>query len=61
MAALDAGVALAGAGATTLVLLSDIRSGLPGSTDEIGGGDAAAALMVGPDTPYCADPGRASS
>lgn len=51
VAALDAGVALAGAGATTLVLLSDIRSGLPGSTDEIGGGDAAAALVVGPDTP----------
>ena len=33
--------------APALVVSSDLRSGLPGSTDESGGGDGAAALLVG--------------
>jgi hydroxymethylglutaryl-CoA synthase len=33
-----------------LVVTADIRTGLPGSTDEAAGGDAAAALLVGSDT-----------
>lgn len=44
IAALRAG--LAGAGAT-LVVTSDVRTGLPGSGDESAGGDGAAALLVG--------------
>ena len=44
IAALRAG--LAGAGAT-LVVTSDVRTGLPGSADESAGGDGAAALLVG--------------
>src|SRR5438270_8450060 len=32
---------------TTLVVVSDLRTGLPGSGDEANGGDAAAALLVG--------------
>src|SRR5438477_3229333 len=32
---------------TTLVVASDIRTGLPGSGDEANGGDAAAAVLVG--------------
>ncbi len=39
-------VALAGTG-TTLVVTSDLRTGLPTSPDESAGGDAAAALLVG--------------
>ncbi|WP_246268623.1 OB-fold domain-containing protein [Nonomuraea typhae] len=35
------------AGAPTLVVLSDIRAGLPGGADERDGGDGAAALVVG--------------
>ncbi len=31
-----------------LVVASDVRTGLPGSTDEAAGGDGAAALLVGP-------------
>ncbi len=38
--------ALAG-GPTTLLVSADVRTGLPGSTDEAGGGDAGAALLVG--------------
>jgi 3-hydroxy-3-methylglutaryl CoA synthase/uncharacterized OB-fold protein len=34
---------------TTLVVSSDLRSGLPGSTDEAAGGDGAAAVLVGGD------------
>ncbi|WP_239341306.1 OB-fold domain-containing protein [Frankia sp. CiP3] len=34
----------------TLVVLSDIRTGLPGGADERDGGDGAAALLVGPGT-----------
>jgi len=43
-------LALAGRG-STLVVLSDQRDGLPGGADESAGGDAAAALLVGEDTP----------
>ena len=39
---------------TTLVVSSDIRTGLPGSADEANGGDAAAALLVG-DGPVLAE------
>jgi hydroxymethylglutaryl-CoA synthase len=39
-------LALQGAG-TSLVITSDVRTGLPGSGDEATGGDAAAALLVG--------------
>jgi hydroxymethylglutaryl-CoA synthase len=34
---------------TSLVILSDVRTGLPGSVDERDGGDGAVALVVGPD------------
>jgi len=37
-------------GGTTLVLASDIRTGLPTSGDEAGGGDAGAAILVGDDS-----------
>src|SRR5271165_5090511 len=60
-AALDFGGALrSGIGAlraalngrgSTLVVLSDRRDGLPGSSDESSGGDAAAAFLVGDDGP----------
>ena len=40
------GVALRGNG-RALVVASDLRSGLPGSTDEATGGDGAAAILVG--------------
>lgn len=40
--------ALAG-GSSTLVVSADVRTGLPGSTDEAAGGDAGAALLVGSD------------
>lgn len=58
IAAYDVGGALrGGAGAlraglatgTALVVSSDVRFGLPGSADEIGGADAAAAFRIGPD------------
>ena len=39
--------ALSGDG-TTLVVAADIRTGLPGSADEISGGDAGVAFLVGP-------------
>ncbi|MBV8235254.1 MAG: hydroxymethylglutaryl-CoA synthase, partial [Acidimicrobiia bacterium] len=35
------------ASGTTLVITSDLRTGLPGSGDEASGGDAAAAVLVG--------------
>jgi uncharacterized OB-fold protein len=35
--------------ASALVVLADVRTGLPGSADEASGGDAAAALLVGSD------------
>src|SRR5690349_1036565 len=40
------GLALNG-NATALVVASDVRTGLPGSADEAGNGDAAAALVIG--------------
>lgn len=36
------------AGRTTLLVAADVRTGLPGSTDERDGGDGAAALILGP-------------
>lgn len=42
--------ALRGSG-TTLVVLADMRDGLPTSTDEVAGGDGAAAVVVGDDGP----------
>ncbi|ORA11650.1 OB-fold domain-containing protein [Mycobacterium arosiense] len=50
LAALDAGLAQGATGRTSMVLLSDTRSGLPGSMDEATGGDGAAALLVGPES-----------
>jgi 3-hydroxy-3-methylglutaryl CoA synthase/uncharacterized OB-fold protein len=38
-------------GPTTLVVAADTRTGLPNSTDEREGGDAAAALLIGDDSP----------
>src|SRR5205807_8484268 len=35
----------------TLVVLSDLRTGLPGGADESGGGDGAAAFLYAPDQP----------
>jgi 3-hydroxy-3-methylglutaryl CoA synthase/uncharacterized OB-fold protein len=37
------------AGRPTLAVLSDVRTGLPGGSDERDGGDAAAAFLCGPD------------
>src|ERR1700678_3287957 len=48
--ALRASLAAAGTGAT-LVVLSDVRDGLPTSADESAGGDAAAAVVIGDDAP----------
>jgi hydroxymethylglutaryl-CoA synthase len=48
--ALRAGLAAGGTG-TTLVVLSDLRDGLPTSADEISGGDGAAAVLIGDDGP----------
>lgn len=38
-------------GATTIVAAGDVRTGRPGSTDERSGGDAGAALIIGPPSP----------
>jgi hydroxymethylglutaryl-CoA synthase len=43
-------LAAADARVPTLVVLSDVRTGLPGGTDEKEGGDAAAAFLFGGDT-----------
>jgi 3-hydroxy-3-methylglutaryl CoA synthase/uncharacterized OB-fold protein len=40
----------AASSATTLVVAADVRTGLPGSGDESGGGDAAAAFLLGSDS-----------
>ncbi len=48
--ALRSSLAAAGTG-TTLVVLSDLRDGLPTSGDEVAGGDGAAAVVVGDDGP----------
>lgn len=42
--------AMSGAG-THMVVLSDVRDGMPGGADERGGGDAAAAFIVSEETP----------
>ncbi len=47
---LRSSLAAAGTG-TTLVVLSDLRDGLPTSGDESAGGDGAAAVLVGDDAP----------
>jgi hydroxymethylglutaryl-CoA synthase len=55
--ALRSSLAAAGSG-TNLVVLADLRDGLPTSTDESAGGDGAAALLVGDDaagTPVIAE------
>ncbi|HMC39558.1 MAG TPA: OB-fold domain-containing protein [Acidimicrobiales bacterium] len=59
--ALRAGLDAAGAGRVALVLLSDVRGGLPGSGDETGGGDGAAALLLGDGPGVVAEPVAAAS
>jgi 3-hydroxy-3-methylglutaryl CoA synthase/uncharacterized OB-fold protein len=44
--ALEAGLAWAETGRPGLVAVSDMQNGLPGSADEIGGGDGAAAFIM---------------
>ena len=39
----------------TLVVLSDLRTGLPGGADESGGGDGAAAFLYAPESPALLD------
>jgi hydroxymethylglutaryl-CoA synthase len=51
LGALRAGIEGSG---TALVVAADIRGGLPGGTEEVGGGDGAAALLVG-DGPVMAE------
>ncbi len=48
--ALQTGLASTGSG-TTLVVLADLRDGLPTSADESAGGDGAAAVLIGDDAP----------
>ena len=48
--ALAAAVNAAGGGTPSVAVLSDIRTGRPGSADEIDGGDAAAALVLARDS-----------
>jgi len=50
--AVRSSLAAAGSG-TTLVVLADVRDGLPTSADESAGGDGAAAVVVGDDGPGC--------
>lgn len=47
MGALSAAADAAAAGRSTLAVLSDIRTGLPGSAEERDGGDGAAAILFG--------------
>ncbi|MBA3741355.1 OB-fold domain-containing protein [Sporichthya sp.] len=49
--ALRAAADAAHAGRAALAVLSDIRTGLPGSPDEVNGGDAAAAFVFSPGDP----------
>ena len=53
--AFRAAVDAANAGRETLVVLSDVRTGLPGGGDESNGGDAAVAFLVAPDGPVLLD------
>jgi 3-hydroxy-3-methylglutaryl CoA synthase/uncharacterized OB-fold protein len=46
--ALEAATAMAG---PTLVVMADLRTGLPGSADESGGGDGAVAFLLADDSP----------
>lgn len=46
-AALRAGLDAAAAGRPTLAVLADVRTGLPGGADEVGGGDGAASFLLG--------------
>jgi 3-hydroxy-3-methylglutaryl CoA synthase/uncharacterized OB-fold protein len=59
--AVRAGLDAAAAGRTALVLLSDVRTGLPGGADESGGGDAAAALLLGDGPDVVAEPVASAS
>src|SRR5262249_46234735 len=49
VAALTAAAQSAGAGTSTLAVLSDVRTGLPGGADERDGGDGAAAFLFAAD------------
>ena len=53
--AMRAAVDAASGGRQTLVVLSDIRTGLPGGADEANGGDAAAAFLLAGDAPPLLD------
>ena len=53
--AMKAAVDAAAAGRTTLVVLSDIRTGLAGGQDEAQGGDAAVAFLFAQDGPVLLD------
>ncbi len=53
--AFKAAVDSAALGRTTLAVLSDIRTGLPGGGDESNGGDAAAAFLLAKDGPFLLD------
>jgi 3-hydroxy-3-methylglutaryl CoA synthase/uncharacterized OB-fold protein len=52
--------ALAGVGAPALAVVSDLRTGLPGSADESQGGDGAVAVLFAPDGGVTEVLGRAS-
>ncbi|HEY1969043.1 MAG TPA: OB-fold domain-containing protein [Pseudonocardia sp.] len=54
LAALRAASDAAAAGRSAMAVLSDVRTGLSGSGDERGGGDAAAAFLFSPDAPALA-------
>jgi 3-hydroxy-3-methylglutaryl CoA synthase/uncharacterized OB-fold protein len=58
--AMGAVLAAADSSVTTVAVLSDVRTGLPGSGDETEGGDAAAALVFGPGKPLAELLGSAS-
>ena len=59
--ALRAGLDAAAAGRVALVLVSDVRTGLPGGGDEGGGGDGAAALLLGDGPEVIAEPVASAS
>lgn len=54
LGALRAASDAAAAGRSAMAVLSDVRTGLPGSADERGGGDAAAAFVFDPGAPTLA-------
>lgn len=55
MGAIRAASASAMVGITTMAVLSDIRTGLPGSADEHAGGDGAAAIVWASEGPFLAE------